>query len=121
MAGIYRPRHPERTVLYRVLFHHFERFVAEYEERFEFLGERESVVFQPAREDVPFPSVLRPPLFAYFAGIDIADRQGVSSRRGQTGRFIGRSRNSWCTGKSKFLSLNVFKAIEVRCRFIFAS
>jgi hypothetical protein len=35
MAGIYRPRHPERTVLYRVLFHHFERFVAEYEERFE--------------------------------------------------------------------------------------
>jgi len=35
MAGVYRPRHPERTVLYRVLFHHFERFVAEYEERFE--------------------------------------------------------------------------------------
>ena len=35
MPGIYRPRHPERTVLYRVLFHHFERFLAEYEERFE--------------------------------------------------------------------------------------
>jgi ribosomal protein S27E len=35
MAGFYRPRHLERTVLYRVLFHHFERFVAEYEERFE--------------------------------------------------------------------------------------
>ena len=34
MAGVYRPRHPERTILYRVLFHHFERFVAEYE-RFE--------------------------------------------------------------------------------------
>jgi hypothetical protein len=32
MAGVYRPRHPERTVLYRVLFHHFERFVAEYED-----------------------------------------------------------------------------------------
>jgi hypothetical protein len=31
MAGIYRPRHPEQTVLYRVLFHHFERFVADYE------------------------------------------------------------------------------------------
>ena len=29
--GFNRPRHPERTVLYRVLFHHFERFVAEYE------------------------------------------------------------------------------------------
>jgi len=27
MAGVYRPRHPERTVLYRVLSHYFERFV----------------------------------------------------------------------------------------------
>jgi hypothetical protein len=35
MAGTYRPRHPERTALYRVLFHHFERFLAEYESRFE--------------------------------------------------------------------------------------
>ena len=35
MAGVYRPRHPERTVLYRVLFHHFDRFLAEYEIRFE--------------------------------------------------------------------------------------
>ena len=35
MAGVYRPRHPERTVLYRVLFHHFKRFLAEYESRFE--------------------------------------------------------------------------------------
>jgi hypothetical protein len=35
VPGIYRPRHPQKTVLYRVLFYHFERFVAEYEERFE--------------------------------------------------------------------------------------
>jgi len=35
MAGVYRPRHPERTVLYRVLFHHFDRFLIEYESRFE--------------------------------------------------------------------------------------
>ena len=35
MAGVYRSRHPEQTVLYRVLFHHFERFLAEYETRFE--------------------------------------------------------------------------------------
>ena len=33
MAGIYRSRHPERTVLYRVLFHYFDRFLAEYESR----------------------------------------------------------------------------------------
>ena len=26
-AGAYRPRHPERTVLYRALAQHFERFV----------------------------------------------------------------------------------------------
>ncbi|MFQ6110107.1 MAG: hypothetical protein ACE5L7_11210 [Candidatus Aminicenantales bacterium] len=35
MAGVYRPRHPERTVLYRVLFHYFDQFLAEYESRFE--------------------------------------------------------------------------------------
>ena len=35
MAGVYRPRHPERTVLYRVLFHYFDRFLTEYEHRFE--------------------------------------------------------------------------------------
>lgn len=35
MAGVYHPRHPERTVLYRVLFHNFERFLTEYEGRFE--------------------------------------------------------------------------------------
>jgi hypothetical protein len=35
MAGVYRPRHPERTVLYRVLFHYFDRFLAPYEDRFD--------------------------------------------------------------------------------------
>jgi hypothetical protein len=35
MAGVYRPRHPERTVLYRVPLHHFDRFPTEYESRFE--------------------------------------------------------------------------------------
>ncbi len=48
MAGEYRPRHPERTVLYRVLFHHFERFLAEYESRFE----REFGFFRPIVEEV---------------------------------------------------------------------
>jgi hypothetical protein len=33
--GVYRPRHPDRTVLYRVIFHHFDRFLAEYEDRFQ--------------------------------------------------------------------------------------
>ena len=35
MAGVYRPRHPESTVHYRMLFHYFDRFLAEYESRFE--------------------------------------------------------------------------------------
>jgi hypothetical protein len=48
MAGVYRARHPERTVLYRVLFHHFERFVAEYESRFE----REYGYFRPVVKEV---------------------------------------------------------------------
>jgi len=43
MAGMYRQRHPERTVSYRVLFHYFEEFVAEYENRFE----REYGYFRP--------------------------------------------------------------------------
>ena len=33
-AGLYRARHPERTVLYRVLAQHFEGFVQVYDERF---------------------------------------------------------------------------------------
>jgi len=48
MAGIYRARHPERTVLYRVLFHHFERFLMEYESRFE----REYGYFRPIVKEV---------------------------------------------------------------------
>ncbi len=48
MAGVYRPRHPERTVLYRVLFHHFSRFLSEYESRFE----REYGYFRPIVKEV---------------------------------------------------------------------
>ncbi|MGQ9673162.1 MAG: hypothetical protein ACUVV5_08515 [Candidatus Aminicenantales bacterium] len=35
MAEVYRPRHPEKTVLYRVLFHYFDQFLADYEGSFE--------------------------------------------------------------------------------------
>ena len=48
MAGIYRPRHPERTVLYRVLFHYFDRFLAEYEDRFQ----KEYGFLRPVIKDV---------------------------------------------------------------------
>ena len=48
MAGVYRPQHPERTVLYRVLFHYFDRFLTEYESRFE----REYGYFRPIIKDV---------------------------------------------------------------------
>ncbi|TLN21077.1 transposase [bacterium] len=48
MAGLYRPRHPERTVLYRVLFHYFDRFLAEYEGRFE----KESGFLRPVIKEV---------------------------------------------------------------------
>jgi len=48
VPGIYRPRHPERTVLYRVLFHYFERFLAEYEGRFE----KEYGYFRPVIKEV---------------------------------------------------------------------
>jgi hypothetical protein len=48
MPGIYRPRHPERTVLYRVLFHYFDRFLAEYEECFQ----KEYGFLRPVIKDV---------------------------------------------------------------------
>ena len=35
MAGVYRPQHPERTIFYQVLFHYFDRFLAEYGGSFE--------------------------------------------------------------------------------------
>ena len=35
MAGVYRPRHPEWTVSYRVLFNLFDQFPSEYESHFE--------------------------------------------------------------------------------------
>jgi hypothetical protein len=43
-----RRLHPERTVLYRVLFHYFERFLMEYERRFE----REYGHFRPVVREV---------------------------------------------------------------------
>jgi hypothetical protein len=48
MAGVYRPRHPERTALYRVLFHYFGRFLSEYESRFQ----REYGFFRPIVKEV---------------------------------------------------------------------
>jgi hypothetical protein len=35
VPGILRPRHPEHTLLYRVLFDNLDRFVIEYERRLE--------------------------------------------------------------------------------------
>ena len=35
MSRVYCPRHPENTAFYRVLFHYFESFLLEYENRFE--------------------------------------------------------------------------------------
>ena len=37
-AGVYRPRHPERTVGYRLFEEHFERYVREYANRDEGSG-----------------------------------------------------------------------------------
>jgi len=48
MAGIYRQRHPEHTVFYRVFFHYFEQFLQEYENRFE----REYGYFRPVIQNV---------------------------------------------------------------------
>jgi len=48
MAEVYRQRHPERSVFYRVLFHYFESFLLEYGSRFE----REYMYFRPIIQEV---------------------------------------------------------------------
>jgi len=48
VAGIYRPRHSERTVLCRVLFHYFDQFLTEYENLFE----KEYGYFRPIIKEV---------------------------------------------------------------------
>jgi hypothetical protein len=48
MAGVYRQRHPEHTVFYRVFFHYFEQFLQIYEDRFE----RTYGFFRPVIRDV---------------------------------------------------------------------
>ena len=53
MAGVYRARHPERTVLYQVLFHHFDRFLTEYESRFE----QEYGFFRPIVKEVVIAAI----------------------------------------------------------------
>ena len=48
---LYRPRRPEKTVFYSVLYHHYERFAAEYEERFEReYGRWRNVISQTVRK-----------------------------------------------------------------------
>jgi hypothetical protein len=48
VPGIYRLRYPEHTVFYRVFFYYFERFLREYEDRFE----KEYGYFRPAIHNV---------------------------------------------------------------------
>jgi len=48
MAGVYRQRHPGRSIFYRVLFHYFESLLLEYESRFE----REYGYFRPIIQEV---------------------------------------------------------------------
>ncbi len=50
MAGIYSEHHPERTVFYRVVFHYFDKFLSEYERRFE----REYGYFRPVIQEEHF-------------------------------------------------------------------
>lgn len=48
MAGIYRQRHPDHSVFYGVFFYYFEKFLREYEDRFE----KEYGYFRPVIQDV---------------------------------------------------------------------
>jgi hypothetical protein len=76
VPGIYRPRHPERTVLYRVLFHYFDRFLAEYEGRFE----KEYGFFRPIVKEV---------VERYLDSIGSPGSTTPGWRSSSPGRFLG--------------------------------
>jgi len=48
MAGVYRSRHPERTVLCRVLFYYFDSLLTEYESG----SEKERCYIRPIVKEV---------------------------------------------------------------------
>jgi hypothetical protein len=58
VAAIYRQRHPERTVLYRVLATHFESFITRYDSLFQ----RRYGYLRPVDRQVVFttPKIIRP-------------------------------------------------------------
>jgi len=59
-AQTYRPRHPERSVLYRALAHHFERFLLVYEDRFQDGRGYLRRCVEPAIHQLPRLRYLRP-------------------------------------------------------------
>ena len=91
MAGVYRPRHPERTVLYRVLSHHFPSFLSEYESRFEW----EYGYFRSVVKEVIFtiPKMLR--VFFKFKRRLLGDLSRAA------GRFLGTAGVSGIGGQGR--------------------
>jgi len=77
MAGVYRPRNPERTVLYRVLFHHFERFLADLHPHLHFLvtegGVDEAGVFHkiPHIDDTRLAAIFAREVLAFLVGKEL--------------------------------------------------
>ena len=83
MARIYRPRHPEQTVLYQVLFHYFDRFLAEYEERFE----KAYGYFRPIIKEV-VEGEERPRRLIIYLETRFQDTQGKSLRGKTEGKAL---------------------------------
>jgi len=70
MAGIYRQRHPEHTVFYRVFFHYFELFLREYEDRFE----KENGYFRPVIQEIFIREVLSLLLRKKLIGVPLVEK-----------------------------------------------
>jgi hypothetical protein len=76
------------------------------------LGEGESIILWPVRWGFLPQHALPPPLIA---AIDIAAWPGLAIyyRHGQEGRFIAKSGNSLCRGKSKFFYDDVMQLLSI--------
>jgi len=76
-AGVYRPRYPERTVLYRVLAQHF---VQVYDERFEPTRARSNVV---AAGYAPLRQLQQPLVSTDLMSYEVAHTPGAGQPRGK--------------------------------------
>jgi len=89
MTGVYRPRHPERAVLYRVFLHHFERFLAGLHPHLHFLATEGEI---PHIDDTRLADIFAREVLAFLVGRELLSPEWAE--RLLSGRHTGFSVHS---------------------------